>query len=114
MIAPVVSLFPVRARPTAGEVDGVEAETLPLEARDELAGDLVRSCNRTRTLAAWLLHREHVDDGIADEELIAVALCADGVRQQPHYARPRVRVRLPLAFVFLDHFECSDALAGPE
>ena len=53
----------------------IAGDALPLEAGDELAGDLVQVLQQKRErLARRLLHRQHLDDAVADQEVIAVAV----------------------------------------
>ena len=60
----------------------VAGDALPLEAGDELAGDLVQVLQQERErLARRLLHREHLDDAVADQEVVAVAVDG-GIRDE--------------------------------
>ena len=53
----------------------VARDPLPFEAGDELAGNLVQVLQQERErLARRLLHREHLDDAVADQQMVAVAV----------------------------------------
>lgn len=53
----------------------VAPKALPLQARDELAGNFVQVPQEECEGLAWrLLHRQHPDLAIADEQVVPVAL----------------------------------------
>ena len=53
----------------------VARDPLPFEAGDELAGNLVQVLHQKRErLARRLLRREHLDDAVADQQVVAVAV----------------------------------------
>ena len=53
----------------------VARDPLPFEAGDELAGNLVQVLQQKRErLARRLLHRQHLDDAVADQQVVAVAV----------------------------------------
>ena len=55
--------------------DPVAAKALPLQARDELAGNFVQVPQQEREGLAWrLLHRQHPHLAITDEQMVPVAL----------------------------------------
>ncbi len=53
----------------------VAGNALPFEAGNELAGDLIQVLQQERErLARRLLHRQHLDDTVTDQEVIAVTV----------------------------------------
>ena len=53
----------------------VARDALPFEAGDELAGNLVEVLQEERErLARRLLHRQHLDRAVADQQMVAVAV----------------------------------------